>query len=99
MDKKTELEMKKAKLEQIRQRKAQTSSASLTGMANQSTPSETLNVDPDKILIECGITTPVLFSSNSHTTSASSIGDEATPTTSINSNNSIHGQLKSMVKK
>jgi hypothetical protein len=62
MDKKAELELKKAKLEQIRKKKA----AGLNESPNSSQTqfsAEAANLDPEKILIECGITTPVLLSS------------------------------------
>ena len=56
---------------------------------NDSSNQEKLEVNPDKILIECGITTPVLFSNNS---------SAAEP--SIDSqHHSIPGQSKSMLKK
>ncbi|CAF0703857.1 unnamed protein product [Brachionus calyciflorus] len=74
MDKKTELELKKAKLEQIRKRKAAANDLSAT---SSTTSVDTSSIDPEKILIQCGITTPVL--TNSMTASATSLasnGDE-----------------------
>ena len=73
MDRKTELEQKKAKLDQLRQQKLQrnsnitkTPSASqLPTNEQQVTPSILNDIDPDKILIECGITTPTLTTTNS----------------------------------
>jgi hypothetical protein len=77
--------------------KAETTNAALNPSSSQTMPAiETLHVDPDKILIECGITTPVL---SAHTGSSSSITDESmTPHLSVNSSNNIPGQLKAMLK-
>ena len=78
MDKKTELEMKKAKLAEMRKLRETKMSPQLAsqstsnvggeniGLSNQLTTSSSssiattsIDVDPDSILIECGITTPV----------------------------------------
>ncbi len=66
MDKKTELELKRAKLEQMRKRREAASSAiSPDLIQSPNSTSSSLVVDPEKILIECGITTPVLLSNMS----------------------------------
>ena len=71
MDRKTELEIKKAKLDELRKQKAQRTNLTKTPSGNQlATPdnsqSSTLNdFDADKILIECGITAPTLTTTNS----------------------------------
>jgi hypothetical protein len=76
MDRKTELEIKKAKLDELRKQKAQrTTNITKTPSGNQlSTPpidnntqsSTSLNdFDADKILIECGITAPTFTTTNS----------------------------------
>ena len=72
MDKKTELELKRAKLEQMRRRRNEAAATSaispeqrastIGGAGGNSSSSSSLNVDAEKILIECGITTPVLLS-------------------------------------
>ena len=78
MDKKTELEMKKAKLAEMRklretkmspqlasQRTSQVGGEKiglwyqLTTSSSSSIATTSIDVDPDSILIECGITTPV----------------------------------------
>jgi hypothetical protein len=102
MDRKTELEQKKAKLDQLRQQKLQRSAqlsktpsgtqlsngASSTGDLSL-TPTTTYNdVDPDKILIECGITAPILTSTS------------ATPTISKSDlNQNLHSSRISFTKK
>ncbi|RNA37259.1 cytoplasmic dynein 1 intermediate chain 2-like isoform X9 [Brachionus plicatilis] len=93
MDKKTELELKKARLEQIRKRKA-----AATEFAATSTPSSvnTSSIDPEKILIECGITTPVLTNSNPMTNSATSINSAGEETNMQHL--AVPGHLKSMIK-
>jgi hypothetical protein len=69
MDRKSELEQKKAKLEQMRQTKLQktfkTTQQSPTNGISSPSSDLTSDVDADRILIECGITTPVLTSSSS----------------------------------
>ncbi len=66
-------------------------SASSPSGGAETSNQERLEVNPDKILIECGITTPVLFSNNSS-------GVE--PSNDANSqHHSIPGQSKSMLKK
>lgn len=107
MDRKTELEAKKAKLEQMRREKAQKMMSAAASPAPQSTTFtgiDTLNVDPDKILIECGITTPVLTSNtslSSLTASATSLNNEEnTNTTNAPSLQHHHmpGHSKSLLK-
>ena len=100
MDKKTELELKKAKLEQMKneRKKKEMAKAADINSTSSLTGTETLNVDPEKILIECGITTPVLLSntsSSSLTTSVTSLNNEE----SSLQNHSIPGQSKAIIKK
>jgi len=103
MDRKTELEAKKAKLEQMRKEKAQ----KMMNQAAQSTPSttftgiDTLNVDPDKILIECGITTPVITSNNSISslaTSAASLNNEENNAVPSLQHHTIPGHSRALFK-
>jgi hypothetical protein len=74
MDRKTELEIKKAKLDELRKQKAQrTTNITKTPSGTQlSTPlidnnsqSSLNDFDADKILIECGITAPTFTTTNS----------------------------------
>lgn len=100
MDKKTELELKKAKLEQMKneRKKKEMAKAADINSTSSLTGTETLNVDPEKILIECGITTPVLLSntsSSSLTTSVTSLNNEE----SSLQHHSIPGQSKAIIKK
>ena len=74
MDKKAELELKKAKLEQIRKKKAAGSFQNESPNTSQNQASME-SVDPEKILIECGITTPVLMSNVASTSSLSASED------------------------
>ena len=75
MDRKTELEIKKAKLDELRKQKlsrttiAKTPSgtqlSSLASSDQSPTTSTLSDFDADKILIECGITAPTLTTTNS----------------------------------
>jgi hypothetical protein len=91
MDKKAELEIKKAKLAELKKQRDEsklksqlaflknenTSTSNLGGLANSSTSSiatTSIDVDPDSILIECGITAPIQTSiSGLNTASAASL--------------------------
>lgn len=105
MDKKTELELKKAKLEQIRKERTQRAAGAVTGQST--TPvgpnngqTDTTNVDPDKILIECGITTPVVtsnMSASSLTASSHSIGGSLSDSTNLQHHH-VPGQSKALFK-
>ncbi len=101
MDKKTELELKKAKLEQMKIERKKKEMAKAVDMNSTSSINgiDTMHVDPEKILIECGITTPVLLSntsSSSLTTSVTSLNNEDPNSLQ---HHSIPGHSKSIVKK
>lgn len=81
----------------------QAAAANLGDISNTSLLSNTLidtsNVDPERILIECGITTPVLLSNTSSpslTTSATSLSNDQD---SVLQHHVIPGQSKSLIKK
>lgn len=102
MDKKAELELKKAKLEQMRKKKAATTAAANESSSPNTSQthvsietSSTSNIDPDKILIECGITTPVLMSSMPSSSSLMSSVDDPTSLQHL----SIPGQSRNLFKR
>jgi hypothetical protein len=99
MDRKRELDLKKAKLEQIKKEKLLKSkvTSSPSPLPNQS-ENETANIDAEQILIQLGITTPVLTSSN---TNLSSIGGTTSPQNELNDqqHQSNNSQTKSLRKK
>jgi hypothetical protein len=71
------------------------SAATFTGI-------DTLNVDPDKILIECGITTPVLTSNtsvSSLTASATSLNNEENISNHLQHHSIPGSHSKSLFKK
>lgn len=103
MDRKTELEAKKAKLEQMRKEKAQKMLSAAASPSTTFTGIDTSNVDPDKILIEVGITTPVLTSNtslSSLTTSATSLNNEENTNSNVQTmqHHHIPGHTKSLFK-
>jgi hypothetical protein len=76
MDKKAELELKKAKLEQIRKKKAAGNVNESPNSSQSQFSAEMANLDPEKLLIECGITTSVLLSSVTSPSLSSSAHNE-----------------------
>ena len=107
MDKKTELELKKAKLEQIKNERKKkemekVSGTSTTSISGAASPHEPINVDPEKILIECGITTPVLLSntsSSSLTTSVTSLNNDESNANHLQHHSIPGAHSKQIVKK
>jgi len=98
MDRKNELEEKKKKLAQMRKAKEEQQQHTLRQIS--STPSltntpEALNVDPDKILLELGITTPVVTSNT--TLNNNSSANDSTMTTP-NLQHQFTGQSKSIIR-
>ena len=69
----------------------------MSSVTSTPTTVDTSSIDPEKILIECGITTPVLTNSNSMTASATSIASNGED---VNLQHlAVPGQSKSMIKK
>jgi hypothetical protein len=98
MDKKAELELKKAKLEQIRKKKAAGNVNESPSSSQSQFSAEVANLDPDKLLIECGITTSVLLSSVT-SPSASSAQINSEDPSSPNFQHHSTGQARNLFNK
>lgn len=113
MDRKTELEQKKAKLEQLRLLKAQKAADTTTPTAgsglskvssgtnlalNETSVSTSNEADLDKILIECGITAPILTSSNTPSSGQNSLNQQPPSQSNASSGLTSSTKLMSMPK-